>query len=219
MDIVLFDFDGTIADSGPTILAAAAQTLEAMGYSLPDTDRMRRFVGPPIAQGIIDVLRVPEPAAAEFLQQYRARYLTTMLGAPLYDGIPELLAALTSEGWTLATASSKREDLVSKIIDAHDLGDYFTAIGGADLAETRASKEAVVGHTLNLLGASADTDRIIMVGDRHHDIEGAASHGIRTIFVTWGYGTVEEADDALAVVHSTAELHDALAELRRQPIR
>lgn len=219
VDIVLFDFDGTIADSGPTILAAATQTLGAMGYPLPDADRMRQFVGPPITLGITDVLQVPESAAAEFLAQYRMRYRTTMLEAPLYDGIGGLLESLAADGWTLGIASSKRQNYVEQILAAHELTDYFAVCAGADADGTHANKQAVIGHALVQLNASTETDRIFMVGDRRHDIDGAAAHGIPACMVTWGYGSADEATNAAAVVHSPAELHSTLTRARQHPIR
>lgn len=210
VDIALLDFDGTIVDSGPTILAAATDTLLEMGYPIPEMARLRGFIGPPIFQGIMNVLGVSEVDAPEFLKRYRARYQVSMTEAQVYDGVRELLETLPSEGWTLAVASSKREDLVERILDAHNLTDYFHAVAGADLAETRASKEAVIARALDLLGASVENDHIVMVGDRHHDVVGATAHGIPAIAVTWGYGGEAETDGAYAVAHSAEELRATL---------
>ena len=75
----------------------------------------------------------------------------------------------------------------------------------------RSAKADVVEEALRRLAESgADISRPVLVGDREHDVTGAAAHGVPTIFVTWGYGTVEEQEGAHSVVHTMEELRAAL---------
>ena len=204
---VLFDFDGTLADSGPTIMAAAAATLEHFGYPVPPPEHLRGFVGPPLLQGITGILGVPVERAADFRFHYRSLYIERMTEAPLFPGVRDLLTGLGNAGWVLGVASSKREDLVQRIIAAHGLTEAFTVIAGADVAERHAGKAWVVGQALTrLTHAGVDGSSAVLVGDRHHDVAGAADHGLRSVFAAWGYGTPAEATGAWAVADTPAEV-------------
>ncbi len=207
MSVAIFDFDGTIADSGPQILGSARATLESFGYPAPPEERLRRFVGPPILTGITEVLGVPADRAEEFRDAYRAIYLERMTEAVLYPGLPALLEQLAGAGWLLGVASSKREDLVRRILEAKGLTEPFAVVAGSDMSERGAAKARVLERALGLFAdRGIDASRAVMVGDRHHDVDGAAEHGLPTIFVTWGYGTPAEAEHAWAVAHSPADV-------------
>ena len=212
MKIALFDFDGTIADSGPTIMGSARDALVELGYPVPPDRRLRGFVGPPLMSGITDVLEVPAEEAEAFRMVYRAIYTERMTEAIVYPGLPELLDRLRGDGWTLGVATSKREDLVARILDAKSLTPLFPVIAGADLSERNASKAWVVGRALELFAAQGvDATRAVMVGDRHHDVVGAAEWDLRTIFVTWGYGPPEESAGAWAVADTPPDVAWLLA--------
>jgi len=212
MRVALFDFDGTIADSGPTILGSARAALVRLGYPVPDPPHLRRFVGPPLPRGITEVLGVPASGGDEFRRVYRALYEERMTEASVYPGLPELLGTLREEGWTLGVATSKREDLVGRILDAKGLTRLFDVVAGADLLERNADKAWVLGRALALLAEQrVDASRALMIGDRSHDVIGATARGLRTIFVTWGYGPPEEAEGAWAVADTPDDVARALA--------
>lgn len=214
MRVALFDFDGTLVNSGPTVIGAAKDALIKLGYPVPDDEAMKGFVGPPLLTGITQVLGVPQDRAVEFRDTYRSIYVETMTQAPLYPGIEELLQRLTQDGWMLAVATSKREDLATRIADATGIGRYFTAVAGADLTEENAGKSWVIGRALSLLKEQGvDAADAIMVGDRLHDIAGATDQGLRSVFVTWGYGPIAEGRDAAAIAHTPSQLAGFLAEL------
>jgi len=115
MRVALFDFDGTLVNSGPTVIGAARATLEARGYPVPDAVAIRGFVGPPLLNGITQVLGVPAEEAASFRDAYREIYTQTMTQAEVYPGVEDALRSLLDDGWTLAVATSKREDLARRI--------------------------------------------------------------------------------------------------------
>jgi Predicted phosphatases len=100
----------------------------------------------------------------------------------------------------------------TRIIEHFELDHHFEFIGAANLEGTRDSKALVIEHTLEQLGATAETHSILMVGDRHHDVHGAKAHGIDTIGVLWGYGDRDELTEAgaVAVVDSPIGLHTQL---------
>ena len=118
---------------------------------------------------------------------YRADYITRGWAMNrLFDGIPALLADLRAAGVRLAVATSKAEPTAQRILAHFGLDEHFEVIAGASLDGSRAAKSDVVAHALAQLEPLPD--RVLMVGDRSHDVEGAAEHGIDTVVVGWGYG-------------------------------
>ena len=96
----------------------------------------------------------------------------------------------------------------ARYFELFDLAQYFEFIGADDLVGTRASKTKVIAHVLVNTGLDPTTQRLTMVGDRRHDVEGAAAHGIDTLGVLWGYGDHEELTSAGAhrIVATPADL-------------
>jgi phosphoglycolate phosphatase len=118
----------------------------------------------------------------------------------VYDGIRDTLEALRDANIRMAIATSKPEYSATRIVEHFDLAQYFEFIGADDLEGSRASKTKVIAHVLANTGLDPIAQRMIMVGDRRHDVEGAASHGIDTIGVLWGYGDHAELANAGARV-------------------
>ena len=202
---ILFDLDGTLTDSGEGIINCATLALEHFGIPVPDRQTMRVFVGPPLDEIFIK-FGVPEDKAEEAVAVYRGRYMTVgkFENVP-YPGIVALLETLKAQGHKLLVATSKPEALSVEIMEHFDLAKYFDMICGASLDRSRRTKEDVIAYLLEQNGTS---DNMIMVGDTAFDVLGAAAHGIPTIGVSWGYGTVEDMQKAgaAAIAYTTQEL-------------
>jgi phosphoglycolate phosphatase-like HAD superfamily hydrolase len=208
---VIFDLDGTLTDSADGIVSSFRHALGEIGASVPEGDLSRKLVGPPMhhtlsAMGLGD--RADEAIAA-----YRADYTTRGWAMnSLFDGIPDLLADLRAAGVRLAVATSKAEPTARRIIEHFGLDQHFEVIAGASLDGVRASKADVVAHALAQL--EPIPARVLMVGDRSHDVEGASAHGIDTVVVEWGYGAddfgVPDVATALAHVSTIADLREVL---------
>ncbi|VEG56395.1 HAD family hydrolase [Mycolicibacterium aurum] len=198
-DLVIFDLDGTLTDSAEGIVASFRHALEAVGASVPDGDLAGRIVGPPMhitlrEMGLGD-------CADAAIAAYRADYTTRgwSMNRP-FVGIPELLADLRAAGVRLAVATSKAEPTAQRILAHFGLDSVFEVIAGASTDGARSAKSDVVAHALHQLAPLPD--RVVMVGDRFHDVEGAAAHGIGTIVVGWGYGRLDFTDgDSGALAH------------------
>ena len=206
---ILFDLDGTLTDSGEGIINCVIYALERFGLPIPPREELRYFVGPPLHESFIRQ-GIPADRAEEAVAVYRERYVPTgMFENTPYTGVRELLEALKSEGYTLFVASSKPEWMCVEILKHFDLAKYFDQICGATMDTSRTNKDAVIAYLLDLTGRS---DRIIMVGDTKFDVLGAKVHGIPTIGVSWGYGTVAQMQEAGAagIAYSTQELLDML---------
>ena len=187
--LVLFDLDGTLTDSAVGIVASFRHALKAVGSEvdsdLPEGDLARRIVGPPMHQ-TLNAMGLGEHAD-NAIAAYRADYTTRGWSMnSLFDGIPQLLTDLQAAGVRLAVATSKAEPTARRILTHFGLDHYFEVIAGASPDGTRAEKADVVAHALAQLQPLPD--RVLMVGDRRHDVDGAATHGIDTVVVGWGYG-------------------------------
>ena len=193
---ILFDLDGTLTDSGEGILNCAELALRHFGLPVPDRQAMRVFVGPPLHDTFVK-FGVPEDKAEEAVAVYRSRYTTVgkFENTP-YPGVHQLLQALKDQGHTLLVATSKPEGMSVEIMDKFELSCYFDRICGASLDRSRSCKEDVIAYLLQEYGKSND---MIMVGDTAFDVVGAAAHGIKTIGVSWGYGSVQEMKNAGAI--------------------
>lgn len=209
---VLFDLDGTISDSGPAITQSIAETLEHFNYPVPSPEDLLRYVGPPIRTGFATFAGVPADQLEEVVADYRDRYHGRMLDAPAFEGVAELIADLHARGVPLAVATSKRLSMARVIIEDYGLTKYFTAICGASDDESRAVKADIVEDALaGLRAADADLTRTFLIGDRHHDVDGATAHGIGVVLVTWGYARPGEEEGATAVATTMDELTALLA--------
>ena len=131
----------------------------------------------------------------------------------IYPGVPEVLRAVRAAGIPQATASSKPENQVLAILEHYALIDDFVVVAGAkpDVPGQHDSKAAVIGRALErLTQAGVDLSRPVLIGDRHHDVEGAAQFGIPVIFVDWGFSEPGESAGSVAEVATAEELRRIL---------
>ena len=212
--VALVDLDGTITDSAPGILATLTHTLQRMAVPVPPPAELVAFVGPPILDGFRDVIGLDPEQSALALQYYRERYERTgAFDSRVYDGVPPMLNALRGM-LPLAVATSKPEHIAREILTHFSLADEFVVIAGASADETRSAKAEVITWALEQLREQGvDTTRPVMIGDRSHDVHGAAVHGIPTIFAGWGYGAPQEAAGALAIAPLPGEVPALVAGL------
>lgn len=209
---ILFDLDGTLTDSGEGIINCARYALEQLGLPLPPREEMGVFVGPPLWD-TFEKFGVPHDRTDEAVRIFRSRYIPIgkFENTP-YSGIREMLASLQNSGCKLYVATSKPETTAVEILDHFDLSRFFFRICGADLDQSRSTKSQVIAY---LLEKSLPDEKMLMVGDTAYDVTGAADHGIPTIGVSWGYGSVPEmeAAGAVAIVNTPEELTRQLIDM------
>jgi len=211
---VLWDVDGTIADASPGILPRITEVLTSLGRTPPAPEDLRHWIGPPMLESF-EVRGMLSPAeAVEAVRHYRELAARDGYAASvdLYPGVPELLHELHAAGIPQATASTKPENQVFAILTHYGLTECFAAISGACAdANVLDTKADVLGRALDRLSAAGvDTSRPVLIGDRHHDVEGAAAFDIPVIFVRWGFGHPGEEEGARAVVETADELRELL---------
>jgi phosphoglycolate phosphatase-like HAD superfamily hydrolase len=206
---VIFDLDGTLTDSAEGIVASFLHALSHVGAAVPEGDLAAQIVGPPMDDTLrsMELGQNAEEAIAAFRAEYAARGWAMNT---LFDGIAQLLADLRAAGVRLAVATSKLEPTARRILAHFDLEQHFEVIAGASPDGSRKTKVEVLAHALEQLQPLPE--RVVMVGDRSHDVHGAAEHGIDAVVVGWGYGQADFADGFSATVVTHAATID---ELRR----
>ena len=197
---VLFDLDGTLTDSGLGITKAVQYALGQMGYEVPERESLVTFIGPPLHSSFRKHYGMDEATSVEAVRQFRVYYneMGGILENEVYDGVRELLAGLKAAGKRLYIATSKPDAAAKRVMHHFGLDEFVPDIVGGTDDPDRNTKGKVIAYVLREFGVDPAT--AIMVGDREHDIHGAAENGIPAIGVTWGYGDREELEGAGAAV-------------------
>ena len=210
---VLFDLDGTLTNPfvGITTLDAACAAPDGAGAAA--AEELRRYIGPPLQATFLEMFG-DEALAAQALGLYRQRYGEVgKFENELIPGIDDVVQTLTDAGYTLFVATSKLETYSIDIIDHFGLTPFFRRVHGSALDGSRADKGELIRHILRPKGSIPG--RTVMIGDRLHDVHGAASNDVRTIGVLWGFGDRAELEGAGAarIAASPAELPDMVASM------
>ncbi|QDO90044.1 HAD-IA family hydrolase [Ornithinimicrobium ciconiae] len=193
--VVLFDFDGTLADTIPLIVASFRHTVaEVVGHEVTDVEA-RSWIG----HTLIDTFGQRYPARAdELVTAYRAWNLAhhDELIRPV-DGIPEVLDGLLAAGSRIGVVSSKSVHTVRRGLDAVGLAHDFEVLVGLESTTVHKPHAEPLLHAAHTL--AVEPSDCVYVGDAVVDIRAAQAAGMRGIAVTWGAGTVAELRDAGAV--------------------
>ena len=212
---VLLDLDGTISDSSPGIARSLQHAFAACGYEPPSDEQVRTVIGPPFEIGL-PTLGIRVDDIERVVLAYRDRYEDVgLFENTVYPGIVEMLDTLAAAGHTLSIATAKPEPTARRIIEHFGFTDRFAVQAGAtvEVGTGRRTKADVINYALiSLQLAPSDLARVVMVGDRDHDVEGAHLNAIDCIGVTWGFGSWDElhAAGAAAIVHTPGEVAAAV---------
>lgn len=196
--VVLFDFDGTLADTSPAILRMARMALERLGYDVDAVGDMGSLIGPPLHDGFMELVGVDRPEAERIVDLYRDLFNTLVRPEdyPPLPGVRELLQGLIDDGRRIAVATSRLESMAQSMIAALDLPPFEALVGR--LEPGRDTKADCIREALRQLGAGPDD--AVMVGDRRHDTLGAHANGIPCIGVYTGTAEPGEHEQAGADV-------------------
>ena len=204
--VILFDLDGTIADSGEGITRTAAYTLERFGiHRTPE--ELIPFIGPPLIQSFIEMYGFSQEDALRAVDIFRERYAETgRYENRVYDGILPLLTRLRAAGYRIGVATTKLESVAVDVVAQFGLTEYFDTVTGA-LDVVRNTKVQVIEEALARLGNPA-RETVLMIGDRLYDMIGAREAGVDAMGALYGYGSEKELTEngALYLVSSPAEI-------------
>ena len=205
---ILFDLDGTISDPKIGITKSVAHALKHFRIETEDLDDLSKFIGPPLKDSFIEYYGFNNEEADLAVAKYREYFsVTGIYENTLYSGIEDLIQWLKSQQKVLVVATSKPTVYATKILEHFNLLQYFDFVSGSELNGVRTKKSEVIEFALEQINVN-DLHNVIMIGDREHDIIGAAKVGIDSIGVLFGYGNREELERAGAnfIVGSVKEL-------------
>lgn len=191
--VVLFDFDGTLANTQPAIMRVLGEVLARRGMTLTH-EQMMPLIGPPLEVGIRLVTDMDERDAAQVAAEYRELFERTVTAreVPLFPHVLDLIDALAADGRRIGVATSRVERSTIELIDMLDLKRLDVVAGR--VPGVRESKAESIAAALEALDATPE--EAVMVGDRKYDVTGAAQLGIPCIGVYSGAAEPGEHEDA-----------------------
>ena len=205
---VYFDLDGTLTDPYEGITKCILYALDELGFPHPDDDYLYSCIGPPLWDTFPEL--VGDDLTRKAVDLYRERFIDVgwKENRP-YDGIHEALESVADAGHTLFVATAKPHMHAARIIEHFGMGDFIHNVYGSELDGTRGTKTDLLRFALE---KNPGAERHIMIGDRKHDLIGAAANDMTPIGVAWGYGSVEELNTAgaTAIAERPADLPSLL---------
>jgi phosphoglycolate phosphatase len=211
--IALFDLDGTLVDSRRGILHSLHLTLDAYGVDRVSDDDLTKHIGASLWRIFEHYLHTTDKhlldaAVAKYRHIYRDG---PMFEYDIYDGVLEALQALQQQNMRVVIATAKAHEYAREVVMTGALGPYIHHVYGSELDGSNVEKPDLIRHVLATEQKTAA--QAVMIGDRYHDMHGAAANGVRSIGVLYGYGTLDELHAATRLVDSATELPAAINEL------
>ena len=191
IDNILFDLDGTLTDPKEGIINSFLYALEKLGIREENINELDALIGPPLRDSFASRYNLTADIVEKAVVCYRDYFSTKgIYENKIYTGVDELLESLHSKGYKLFVATSKPTTFSEKIVQHFNLDKYFIKVIGSNLDNTRNDKSEIISYLVSTQGLKVEN--CIMIGDRKHDIIGAKNNSMRSIGVTYGYGTLEE---------------------------
>lgn len=185
---VIFDFDGTICDTGEGIKKSAKYALDAFNIPSDDWQTLDCFIGPPLLVTFQEQFNQSAADADLLVQKFRERYTNTgIYECELYNGIKQLLINLKVDGIKIGIASSKPQVFVEMLLNKFAIAKYFDSVCATSFAADCESKQNIIARCLKEL--ETEPKDALMVGDRFYDIDGAKADMVDGAGALWGYGS------------------------------
>jgi phosphoglycolate phosphatase len=208
---VLFDLDGTLADSSPGILATYRHVCSVLNIEVSAAS-LKAMIGHPLEEVLAKLLPPNHPASPqEAVRLYRKRYESDGLyQATIFPGIFELLRNLRDAGYRLFVATNKISFSAEPFCKVHGITPLVEKVYGIRPDDGVKNKVMLVRYLL--AEEKLNRAETILVGDRRDDMEAARENEIKSAAVGWGFGTREELDAARPTyfVESPSELFSLL---------
>ena len=183
-EMIVWDWDGTLMDSTPTIVDCIQKSCADLSLPVPADELASHVIG----LGLQDALRIAVPQLTptqypQMLERFRYYYLAKDHELNLFNGIRELLAQLKARGHYLAVATGKPRAGLNRSLKFHELEDMFVDSRTAD--ETRSKPHPQMLHELSE-SLMIPVGKMLMIGDTSHDLLMASNAGVDAVAVTYG---------------------------------
>jgi len=208
---LVFDFDGTLADTTEGILKTTEATLERMGLPAAEPSVVQQAIGLPL-RGSLRAAGVPEERLEEGVDVYHeVFYQVAPKHITIYPGVHEGLELLAARGMRMGIATSRSEPSLVMLLREHGILDYFEVLGTVGCVERPKPAPDLVQWVLERFGA--DPSEAMVIGDTTYDIQMGSAAGCRTCAVSYGNHPVDKLLTASPglIVDDLRELADILA--------
>ncbi len=188
---VLFDLDGTLADTVELILMSYRHTMRTHLGDAPPDERWLSTMGTPLRDQLTNFARSPTEAQA-MLETYTTyqRGVHDQMVRP-FPGAVEVLAGLRERGCRVGIVTSKREEVAQRTLTVCGLANYIEALVCAEHVRRGKPDPEAVYLALGTLGLGDHSGDVLFVGDSPFDLRAGRAAGTRTAAVCWGACTRE----------------------------
>jgi phosphoglycolate phosphatase len=219
--ILVFDLDGTLADTAPDLLDSLNHCLSHDGMEPADPVALKAYVGSGSRVMIERAFQARQrrllPAKLDELQSlFLEHYVASMPGKTrLYDGVEAMLDYYAAQDFILAVCTNKMEGMSVRLLETLGISHRFAAICGSDTFAFRKPDPRHLFETIKLAGG--DASRAVMLGDSRTDIDTAKAAGIPVIAVDFGYSDrhVSEFEPSHIISHFNEVTPDLVASMLR----
>ncbi len=194
---VLFDLDGTISNSSEGVIGCFQHTLKELTGYYSDESSLITLIGTPIRAIFSELLQTDnEQLITRAISIYRDKYAEIgVTGNTIYPGIADLLSTLKEKSYSVFIVTMKNFQDSEKVIRYLGLTHLIRKIYGPNLEGYPDNKSELIRSTLEENNLSQN--ETVMIGDRKEDIRAGKANGIKTIGVTWGFGSPVEISESL----------------------
>jgi len=194
---IIFDFDGTLADTGKGVFAGIQYALKSIGFDELPLEKLKTFVGPPLEVSFENQCGITGETCNEAVKKYREYYSEKgVYELQFFNDTVSTLKELKKLGIKIGVGSSKLKPFLNRIVEGFELKEYFDCISGDDFGKPHTNKIGIITDAMERLNVT-DKSSVLMVGDRCYDVEGAHGAGIKCVCVLQGgYGSREEFETA-----------------------
>jgi phosphoglycolate phosphatase len=204
--LLVFDWDGTLIDSAPTIVECLQEACRDLGFTVPDPERAAHIIGLGLHQAL--EYAIPGLPASEYprvAQRYRHHFIARDPEIALFSGTEAMLAALHQAGHVLAIATGKSAKGLERALRQTGLGQFFAGTRCADQCASKPEPDMLL-ELMDELGTRRDDT--LMIGDTIHDLQMAGNAHVAALAVSHGAHRKETllALAPLACVATTLEL-------------
>ena len=202
--LVVFDFDGTIADTSEGIIDAHRYTLDHLKLPIPSDKKLKSFIGGNLLNIYIENFDINDSEAREATRVYRDRYSENGIHmAKLYPNFKQMLIDLRSMGYMLGVATLKADVFANLMLKELGIDKYFNCICGIDDNDSR-SKADLILRCCEICNCT--NEQTVLVGDSINDYNGAIAANVEFIGVTYGFGFANDCNYDFIQVRDPSEI-------------
>lgn len=187
--LVIFDMDGTLADTSPGIINSYRYTAEMMGADAPSDETLMAHIGGSLQSNLADLFGIGRDSMQVAVEHFRDYYAGKgYLESVLFPGMRGLLESLHENGVPAAVATMKVDEYARRQVDVWGISHLFASVHGADILGNLSKADLI---DMCLYDSGVMPGDAVMIGDTSNDMLGARQCGTDFIAVTYGFGFTE----------------------------